>query len=375
MRIALAHKRFDLRGGTERVLYRTAQGLIQRGHEVHLFCGEFRVPSPEGTFEHHVPCLSWPRTARLLTFAYLAPKVMERHGCDVVMSFDRMLRQDLFRSGGGPHRAFLEKMAKNGGPLRRIWNQVSLYHRCVLAIEKRQLSLDGCRKIIAVHQQGKREMMEVYNVPEERVVVIYNGVDHDRFHPQRRLTEGKRVREQFGIPLDRPVVIFVGTGFRRKGLDRLLELWASRQLQEITLLVVGNDRRLSYYRKRWNGGEVLFVGPQPNVEDYYAAADLLVLPSVQEAFGNVVLEALASGLPVITVPEVGAAEEIDGELREGILINPNDLDELRMKILQLLDKNYWPDLSHAARQVAEKYSWERYLGELEQLLFEVARHN
>lgn len=86
----------------ERVLYRTAQGLIQRGHEVHLFCGEFRVPPPEGTFEHHVPCLSWPRIVRLLTFAYLAPKVMERHGCDAVMSFDRMLRQDLFRSGGGP---------------------------------------------------------------------------------------------------------------------------------------------------------------------------------------------------------------------------------------------------------------------------------
>jgi len=218
-------------------------------------------------------------------------------------------------------------------------------------------------------------MMEAYGVPEEKVVVIYNGVDHDRFHPQRRLTEGRRVREQFRIPLDRPVVIFVGTGFRRKGLDRLLELWASRQLQGITLLVVGNDRRLSNYRKRWNGGDVLFVGPQPHAEDYSAAADLLVLPSVQEAFGNVVLEALASGLPVVTIPEVGAAEEIDGVLGEGILINPDDLDELRLKILRLLDKDRWPDLSNAARQLAVKYSWERYLEELEQQLYEVARHN
>jgi len=72
----------------------------------------------------------------------------------------------------------------------------------------------------------------------------------------------------------------------------------------------------------------------------------------QEAFGNVVLEALASGLPVVTIPEVGAVEEIEGELKEGILIDPDDLKELKMKILRLLDKDRWPSLSTAARQVA-----------------------
>lgn len=106
MKIALAHKRLDLRGGTERVFYRTAEGLKDRGHEVHLFCGEFRIPPPQGTTGHRVLYFPWPRTARLLTFALLAPRLIARYHCDVVVSFDRMVKQDLFRSGGGAPQSF-----------------------------------------------------------------------------------------------------------------------------------------------------------------------------------------------------------------------------------------------------------------------------
>jgi len=208
-------------------------------------------------------------------------------------------------------------------------------------------------------------MMEAYGVPEEKLVVIYNGVDHERFHPRLRFEEGRKIREQLGIPLDDPVVLFVGTGFRRKGLDRLLHLWDSREFQGTYLLIVGNDAKLAYYRDRWRRREIIFVGAQSAVEDYYAAADLLVLPSIQEAFGNVVLEALASGLPVVTIPEVGAAEEIEGDLRDGIIVNADDPEELKDRILRLLSKSRWPLLSKAARNVAERYSWDKYFLELQ----------
>ena len=144
MKIALAHRQLELKGGTERVLYRTAEGLRDRGHEVHLFCGAFRIPPPPGVAAHRVPCLHWPRTLRLLSFAFWAPKVMARFQCDVVMSFTRMVKQDIFRSGGGPHRAFIDKMMRSSGILRRLWYRLSPYHRCVLAIERRQLSSEGC---------------------------------------------------------------------------------------------------------------------------------------------------------------------------------------------------------------------------------------
>ncbi len=300
---------------------------------------------------------------------------MARYQCDVVVSFTRLVKQDIFRSGGGPHLAFIEKMMRNSGILRRFWYRLSLYHRCVLAIERRQLSSEGCRKVITVSQQGKQEMLEYYQLPEEKLVVIYNGVDHLRFHPSRRFNEGKRIRKELGIPDDHAVVLFVGTGFRRKGLDRVLRLWSDGGLAGIDLLVVGDDAKLTHYRNRWDQKEIFFVGLRSNVEDYYAAADLLVLPSIQEAFGNVVLEALASGLPIITIPGVGVTAEIEGDLRMGILVNPDDPEELKKKILWLLDRNRWENLSRTARKFAEKYSWERYFTELEKQIFEVTRNN
>lgn len=371
MKIALAHKHLDLRGGTERVLYRTAQGLKDRGHEVHLFCGRFRIAPPAGVIIHHVPYLPWPRTARLLSFALLAPGFIARHCCDVVMSFDKMARQDVFRSGGGPHRLFVEKMIKHSNPWRRLWYNVSPYHRANISIEARQLSLMGTRKIIAVCTQVKHELMETYRVPEDKIVVIHNGVDLERFHPRNREERGKRIRDALGIPSDRPVVLFVGTGFRRKGLDRLLRLWDLPELNGVYLLIVGNDARLPYYRRRWNRREIVFVGAQQAVEDYFGAADLFVLPSVQEAFGNVVLEALASGIPVITVRGVGAIDKLDGPLREGILGNPDDPEEFKSKIARLLEPGRWPFLSREARRVAESYSWEDYLNRVESCLKEL----
>lgn len=368
VKIALVHKRLELRGGTERVLYRTAEGLRDRGHEIHLFCGRFLIPPPEGVFAHRVPCISWPRTARLLSFAFLSPKFIAQFSCDAVMSFDHITRQDVYRSGGGPHRLFIKKMAQDQGGWKALWYRISPYHRALLIIEKWQMSAAGSRKIIAVCQQVKREIVDTYRVPESQVVVIHNGVDHERFHPHRRSKEGKQIRSELGIPADCPVVLFVGTGFRRKGLDRLLRLWNDRELEGVCLLVVGNDSRLSSYRKRWSRKEVVFVGPQLHVESYYAAANLFVLPSIQEAFGNVVLEALASGLPVITVAGVGPTDKMEGELREGILGDPDDPIDLKTKILQFLHPARWSSLSQQARQLAEEFSWQRYLEEVENCL-------
>ncbi len=85
-----------------------------------------------------------------------------------------------------------------------------------------------------------------------------------------------------------------------------------------------------------------------------------------------VLEALASGLPIVTIPGVGVTTEIEGDLRKGILINPDDPEELKERILWLLNRDRWENLSRTARKFAEQYSWERYFAKLEEVGFEVA---
>jgi UDP-glucose:(heptosyl)LPS alpha-1,3-glucosyltransferase len=371
MKIALAHKRLELRGGTERVLYRTAEGLRDRGHEVHLFCQQFPIQPPPGVWAHRVPGISRPRSLRALTFAVIAPRTIAKHQCDVVMSFDRTLSQDIFRSGGGPRKLLLEKLKNHSGPLRRLWYSISLYHSLTVHLEALQVRNNKSGKIIAVCEQIKREFIDLYGIPEEQMVVIHNGVDTVRFNPRRRLHEGRRLRDELKIPADAPVALFVGTGFRRKGLNRLLDLWERRELPGVYLLVVGNDARLARYRKQWSEeAKVIFAGRQERVEDYYACGDLLVLPAVQEAFGNVVLEAMAAGLPVVASAEVGAMNGMDGPLAEGIVSDPDDPAELKQRILAMLDRARWPLLAREARQRAEKYTWDKYLDRVEQTLLE-----
>lgn len=375
MKIALAHKRLDRRGGTEAMLYRTAEGLRDLGHEVHLFCGKISIPPPTGTLAHKVPYWPLGRTARLLSFAYLAPKVIREHNCDLVVSFGRMVSQDILRSGGGSHKVFLQRMAQVASPLKKSWYQLSPYHRSVLALERRQFGNGGFKKVIAISQQVKREIVSTYGVPSEKVRVIYNGVDLERFHPRNRKTWLATVRGRFGIPGSRAIVLFVGNGFRRKGLDLLLNAWRLPGLGDLILLVVGTDRAMPRYieRVRAEGlsDRVVFAGMDRQVEKYYAAADLFAMPSFQEAFGNVSLEALASGLPILTASLSGASEILEGELRKGIVREPSDPKELQDCVLSLLDTSRWGVLSQAARDVAERYSWERYFVELEKELSEV----
>jgi hypothetical protein len=138
VKIALAHKRLDKSGGTELDLYRTATGLKDLGHEVHLFCSEFAIDPPLGTFAHSIPIVPLGRTARLWSFASVAPRIIRPYPCDLVMNFGRMFSQDVLRSGGGSHRAFLQELGEEGGLRRRLWQGLSPYHRSLLALERQQ---------------------------------------------------------------------------------------------------------------------------------------------------------------------------------------------------------------------------------------------
>ena len=374
MKIALVHKRLDLNGGTERDLFQTAEGLRDLGHEVHLFCSEYGVEPPRGVIVHRVSVVPLGRTVRLWSFAWFAPRAIEKAGCEVVVSFGRLLRQDVLRSGGGTHRGFLERLSQEGGLRRRLWQRMSIYHRSLLALERRQYQESGAAKIIAVSEEVKRDIVAHYSVPAEKIIVIYNGVDQQRFHPAKRDEVRHAVREHWKIPLDAPLVLFVGSGFRRKGLDRVISIWKSPGLQQVFLLVVGDDARIGRYRSWADSiapGRILFAGRRSDVENYYAAADVVVLPALQEAFGNVVVEGLASGLPVLVSRHVGASEILRGRLAQGIVNQVDDPKEWEEKLQLLLERSRDPMSIREARTVGERHSWANHFGRFEAVLREV----
>ena len=375
MKIALLHKRLDLHGGTERDLYQTAVGLRDRGHKVHLFCNEYGVEPPHGVVAHRVGTMPLGRTARLWGAAWSAFRAARRERCDIVLGFGRSPRQDVLRCGGGTHRGFLARMGGEGGMRRRLWQTVSPYHRSVLAIERRQFATGGACRIIAVSEQVKRDILTNYAVPPAKITVLYNGVDIQRFHPDRRADVGGAVRQRWRIPGAAPVVLFVGSGFQRKGLDRLIALWKSPQLAGVYLLIVGRDARLASFRARADAiapERIIFAGRQDQVEDYYAAGDVVALPSLQEAFGNVVLEGLACGLPVMVSRDVGAGEILRGRLAAGVVDPAAGNGALEQTLLFLLKQSRDPLWQGEARALANAYSWDNHFRKLVALIQESA---
>jgi UDP-glucose:(heptosyl)LPS alpha-1,3-glucosyltransferase len=376
VKIALVHKRLDLNGGTERDLFKTTEGLRDLGHEVHLFCSEYGKNVPRGVVAHRVPVPPFGRTVSLWSFALAAQKAIRDSRCDIVVNFGRLFAADVIRCGGGTHRGFLLEMGRAGGAGRRIWQATSVYHRSLLAVEKRQFSSERFKKIIAVSEVVKKDIMSNYGVGEEKISVLYNGVDPHLFNPSRRVEYRSLIRQRWKIPADAPLVLFVGSGFRRKGLDRVISLWNSKKLAAFYLLVVGADGRLGRYRawaESFAPGRIIFVGRQDDIENYYAAADLVALLSLQEAFGNVVLEALAAGLPAVVSREVGASEILTGTFAEGIIERRNEPEEIVAKIISLVDQSRNLTLTQDARRIGEEHSWDKHFRKLEAILREACK--
>ena len=164
-------------------------------------------------------------------------------------------------------------------------------------------------------------------------------------------------------------MIFVGNGFARKGLGFLIEAWPL-VAGGAFLLVVGADRASEKFarlaRDRNVGARVVFAGPQPNVESLFHAADAFALPSIFEPFGNVAMEAMASGLPVMTSAFSGVAELIPASMRGFRVENPTDPGEIALRLGALFDAP--SNLGAEARAVAEKFTWDRYATELNGLI-------
>ena len=159
--------------------------------------------------------------------------------------------------------------------------------------------------------------MRYYQVPESKLVVIENGVDLTEFHPNL-ISERERQRHVLGIPNDAPVFLFVGNGFERKGVSPLLKALARTKNKQSRLVIVGDDRRFASYEREASdlhiSARVTFAGPQKDVRPFYGAADVFVLPTLYDPMPNAALEAMASGLPIITSPSCGISTRVkEGE--------------------------------------------------------------
>ena len=345
MKIALVIEKFAPAGGVEKACAGLAKGLLARGHEVHVFASEI-VPLP-GIQAHPVP----PEGLfRHQSFAMNARRLLEKDRFDVVQSFSRTSFQDVLRLGGGVHRAYLEATDRAYSTFGRWWRRLRPKERWELTLEHESFLPASSKRIIAVSKRVKDETVRHYRVPAEKIDVVWNGVDAEEFKPDPAARAA--VRSELGLKDDAYVLLFLGSGFKRKGLD--FAIGAVDRVPSSTLLVVGKGECPAHPRVR-------HLGTRRDAPKLYAAADAFILPTLYDPFPNVTLEAMSAGIPIIVSRMAGASEIIDGD--SIVVEEPWNPDEMTAAVKKLEDPAVRRPMGEAARRKALQHPMERVVDE------------
>jgi UDP-glucose:(heptosyl)LPS alpha-1,3-glucosyltransferase len=314
LKIALVRQRYTPFGGAERFVANAVRALRAEGAALTIVTRHW----PGG--EEFAPLICNPFYLGSLWrdwgFARCVCRSLAKQDFDLVQSHERITCCDIYRAGDGVHREWLAQRRRVLGPLSRLGIALNPFHRHVLSAEKKLFASPQLKAVICNSNMVKEEIQRHFGLPEEKLHVIYSGVDLNVFHPALRELHRSAVLAQYDIPADATVFLFVGSGFERKGLATALRALADLPASA-HLLVVGKDKKLEQFRRLANKlgveARTRFLGGQENVKSFYGAADAFVLPTLYDPFPNVALEAFACGLPVITSTKSGAAELI----REG----------------------------------------------------------
>lgn len=377
MKIAFLRQRVGGPGGAETTLQHLARGLAAAGHEVTVYGSQATDAARQvlGPGIGYVPVPVWGgKTGRLLTYALNTRRLLRLAGPQVIFSLERTLSPQVYRAGDGCHREWLRLRTPHLSPAARMLQSLSPFHRVLLALERRLFSDPQLQRIIANSRQVEAEIIRHYRVDPARLVVIYNGLDREKFQP---LTEPERttLKARLGAAAV-PIMLFAGSGFRRKGLTYLLDAFSSIKNQESVLWVVGQGRQAPYQRQARRlglNGRVKFWGSQTDLAPFYQAATVLALPTIYDPCSNVVLEALGCGAPVITTAANGAAEFLTPGVNGAILAQPDDRRGLTQALEEYLARGEAPEVRRAALAAVAQLSWETTVSQTLAVLEEVAK--
>lgn len=351
------------RGGAERAVAALVEHLLARGDRVRVFADRADADAP-GAFVR-VRARGWTRAARARRLAEDLPRAAEAAGCGVTLGIRHLRRVDLYWPHDGAHLDSLAARREAAG--RALEERPRGRHALFAALERDLLEGARARRVVCVSQLVREEFAARYPGAIGRLVVIDNGVDLERFDPLRREELGPALRARLSIAADEPVVAFAGADGRRKGFGVLLEALAKLGDRRWTLIAAGLSRAPTWRRQARRLGldeRRLRLEPALDAAALWAAADVCVLPTWRDTCGLSVLEALASGVSVVTTRRAGAAACLD-DARAGVVLERPDADALATALVDRLARAPERVAARAAVAARGHKPWlERIVNEL-----------
>jgi UDP-glucose:(heptosyl)LPS alpha-1,3-glucosyltransferase len=263
------------------------------------------------------------------------------------------------------HAAWLrDRQRALGGP------PPSAFDRALVMIERISYRLPYLR-YTALSPLCADDVADCFDVPRDSIHVVAPAIDPVEFAP-RTDDEYQQSRAAYGLSSDQYVVgIAANYAFERKRVGAVIEAAGA---VDATVLVAGiSDRQLSDYEQlaRARGVDVRFLGTVDPMRPFYCALDVFTLPSVNEAYGIAIHEAMGCGVATIASDRCGAGRMLDAG-RDALIVDHRDTEELADALARLRDDSFRTSVATAGTVWAHRRTWVDAAGEMEAFLREVA---
>lgn len=370
--IVLIRSTYSSSGGVERVALSLMNGLLGKGKKVILLT----LPHQQWPVAHEglkiVP-LGFGRGHRFIQawlFNRAVCRYLQRHSANCALSLDKVTTFTHLHAGGGTHKSFLRIKDQYAHPLARLARSFDIFHRYTLYLERKGFENPRLQKVRCNSKLVQEDIARDYGVPAEKMVLIHSGIRWQAMADvyKHRADVARELCRHHGLEPQWPKLLFLGSGFARKGLDVAIQ-GLGVMPPAYHLVVVGKGAVHPYRRLASSLGlkeRIHFLGPQPQGWRYASLCRALVLPSQYDPFGGASAEGHAMGVPVLVSDKTGYADQVVHGQNGVVLKTPMTLDRIKRafgELARLLISPQWtPDqLRQHARQVDDDVILEQLL--------------
>lgn len=354
MRLAFLIFNYFPYGGLERNFLRITAEAVARGHGVDVYTMGWQGERPgAGVTIHLLPGRGHTNHGQCLSFVEAMGKMGLRDH-DLTVGFNRMPGLDLYYNADVCYVADIRRR-------RGLLSRLTPRYRVLAAFERAVFAPEAKTHIMYLSEQEKRRYIKEYGTGEERFHPLPPGIDRQRILAAITPDAGLLLRQQLGLDMESRVLLAIGSDFVRKGVERTIRALAALPAAERArthLLVIGKGKARPLLRLARGMGipdHLHIIGASDQVPRYLAGCDLLVHPAISENTGNVILEALVAGRPVLATDTCGYALHVTkagaGRLVAG---DPFCQAELDQALLAMVAKDQHPLWRENARRYSEQ---------------------
>lgn len=335
MKIAFCLFNYFPHGGLQRDFLHIAKLCQQRGHDIHVYTMSWQGDQPVDFNIHLISLNNLSNDRRAILFAERVHLLLKSQPKTLIFGFNKMPGLHIYYAADS---CFKEKVYHNHSWLYRLLPR----YKNFMHLEKSVFAVGKKTHILSLCTKQQIEYTHHYQTEIERFTLLPPTINKDRLYQKDSSVRRQQLRKQYHLSSQHKFILFIGSRFKTKGLDRAIKALAALPdtlRTQTHLFIIGNDQPGRYYKlckKLHLAKQVHFLGGRFDVPDFLAAADLLIHPARFENTGTVLLEAMAAGLPVLSVAICGYADYILKAKAGCILSSPFKQESFNLMLATML---------------------------------------